>query len=118
MKFIVDEYTGPKVAKWLKSTGHLVFSVHDEARGLDDETIINKANEENFILITNDKDFGELIFKGNKEHKGVILLRLENEKPENKIYVLSKLLDSHSEKLRNNFTVVTEKSIKIIESEK
>ena len=118
MKFIVDECTGPKVAKWLKSIGHEIFSVHDESRGVDDETIINKANKENFILITNDKDFGELIFKMNKEHKGVILLSLENESPENKILVLSKLLESYSEKLANNFTVVSEKSIKIIEREK
>jgi hypothetical protein len=54
----------------------------------------------------------------NKEHKGVILLRLENERPENKILILSKLLESYSEKLANNFTVVSEKSIKIIEREK
>ncbi|HII94613.1 MAG TPA: DUF5615 family PIN-like protein [Candidatus Methanofastidiosum sp.] len=118
MKFIVDECTGPKVARWLRSLNHEVLSVHDEAKGADDETIIDKANRENFILITNDKDFGELIFKFNREHKGVILLRLKNERPENKIYVLSQLLESYSEKLANNFIVVTEKNVKIIEIEK
>lgn len=65
MKFIVDECTGPKVAKWPKSIGYDILSVYDESRGADDETIITKANKENFILITNDKDFGELIFKMN-----------------------------------------------------
>ena len=85
MKFLVDECTGPVVAKWLKNLHHDVFSVYDEARGLDDESIINKANEENYILITNDKDFGELIFRLKKLHKGVILLRLEDERTANKI---------------------------------
>ncbi len=118
MRFIVDECTGPKVARWLKSLGHDIFSVYDEARGADDQTIIDKADEENFILITNDKDFGELIFKFNKKHKGVVLLRLEDERPENKIKVLSRLLESYSDKIENNFTVVTEKNVKIIEIQK
>ena len=58
MRFLVDECTGPFVAKWLRNLNHEVFSVYDEARGLDDESIIEKANRENYILITNDKDFG------------------------------------------------------------
>ncbi len=118
MKFIVDECTGPKVANWLKSLDYEVFSVHEKARGADDESLINKANKEDFILITNDKDFGELIFKMNKQHKGIILLRLEDERPDNKIDVLSRLLESYSDKLSNNFIVVTETNVKIIESEK
>ncbi len=36
MRFLVDECTGPKVAQWLRDQGHEVFSVYDEARGLDD----------------------------------------------------------------------------------
>ena len=44
MRFLVDECTGPAVAKWLQSSGHVVLSVYDEARGLDDESIIAKAN--------------------------------------------------------------------------
>lgn len=38
MKFIVDECTGPKVARWLRSLNHEVLSVHDEAKGAEDET--------------------------------------------------------------------------------
>ena len=92
MRFLVDECTGPAVAKWLRSSHHDVFSVYDEDRGLDDESIIEKANRENYILITNDKDFGELVFHMRKAHKGVILLRLEDERAENKIAVLRRVL--------------------------
>jgi uncharacterized protein with PIN domain len=59
MRFLVDECTGPKVARWLREQGHEVFLVYDEARGMQDEPIIQKAFAENWILITNDKDFGE-----------------------------------------------------------
>ena len=118
MRFIVDECTGPAVAKWLRSLHHNVYSVYDEARGSDDESIIEKANRENYILITNDKDFGELVFHMRKAHKGVILLRLEDERSENKIAVLSRVIESYSDKLVNNFIIVTEKTVRIVEERK
>ena len=42
MRFVVDECTGPKVAAWLRSEGHEVFSVFDEARGIEDDKVIQK----------------------------------------------------------------------------
>ncbi len=48
----------------------MYLSVYDEARGLDDENLIGKANQEGYVLITNDKDFGELVFRMKKPHKG------------------------------------------------
>ncbi|RCV64302.1 putative nuclease, contains PIN domain, potential toxin-antitoxin system component [Methanophagales archaeon] len=118
MRFLVDECTGPAVAKWLRSLHHDVFFVYDEARGLDDESIIEKANRENYVLVTNDKDFGELVFHRRKTHKGVILLRLEDERSENKIGVLNRVLDSHSDKLVNNFIIVTERTMRIVEEKR
>jgi len=118
VRFLVDECTGPAVAKWLRSLHHDVFSVYDEARGLDDESIIEKANLGGYILITNDNDFGELIFRVRKPHKGVILLRLENERTGNKIAVLQRVLKSYSDKLSSNFIVVTEKLIRIADDYK
>ena len=55
MKFLVDECTGPAVARWLEQRGHDVFSVYDEARGIDDNKIIGIAQAEERILITNDR---------------------------------------------------------------
>ena len=37
MRFIVDECTGPKVAQWLRDQGHEIFSVYEEARGIDND---------------------------------------------------------------------------------
>jgi len=115
MRFLVDECTGPAVAKWLRSSHHEVFSVYDEVRGLDDESIIEKANRENYVLVTNDKDFGELVFRKRKPHKGVVLLRLEDERSKNKIAVLHRVLESYSDKLLDNFIIVTEKTVRIVE---
>ena len=63
MRFLVDECTGPAVAQWLRIQNHDVISVYDEIRGADDRDVIRKAFEQDRILITNDKDFGELVFR-------------------------------------------------------
>lgn len=72
MRFLVDEYTGPKAAEWLREQGHKVFSVFDDAKGVSDDEVLAKAFSETWILITNDKDFGEMIFRERREHHGVI----------------------------------------------
>lgn len=112
MQFLVDECTGPAVADWLRSQGHDVFSVYDSARGLDDDLIVQKAFEENRIIVTNDKDFGEKVFRGKKPHHGVILMRLGDERAEMKINILKRLLHSYTDRLPDRFVVVTEKSVR------
>jgi len=85
MRFLVDECTGPSVAEWLEAQGYEVFSVYDTARGMDDNVIVQKAFEENWILVTNDKDFGDQIYREHKSHHGVVLLRLDNERAKTKL---------------------------------
>ena len=112
MRFLVDESTGPSVARWLQAQGHEVFSVFEKARGVSDDVIIRKAVAENWILITNDKDFGEKVYREHHSHKGVILLRLDDERAPAKIEAIQKLLENHASNLADNFVVVTEKRIR------
>lgn len=90
--------------------------MYDKSRGAGDETVLKIANKDNYILITNDNDFGELIFRMKKPHKGVILLRLDDNRPKNKIDVLNKLLQLYIDQLKNNFVVATENKVRIIKS--
>ena len=113
MRFLVDECTGPAVARWLRENGYEVFSVYEQGRGMKDDEIVEKANAENWVLVTNDKDFGDKIFRDQKKHKGIILLRLDNERATNKINVIRRLLENYTEKLENNFVVATEKRVRI-----
>ena len=113
MRFLVDECTGPGVARWLRAQDHDVFSVYDQARGEEDRALIDTANREERILITNDKDFGELVYRERAVHAGVILLRLQNERSTNQIAVLEKILKSYSGRLPGRFVVATEEKIRI-----
>jgi predicted nuclease of predicted toxin-antitoxin system len=112
MRFLVDECAGPAVADWLRSRGYDVFSIYDSARGLDDEAVIEKAMIENWILVTNDKDFGEKVYRERRPHHGVILMRLDDECSKSKIKVLKRLLESHAKRLPEQFVVVTEKKVR------
>ncbi len=112
MRFLVDECTGPAVARWLRDQGYEVFSVYDEARGIDDEAIIQKAFDEDWILVTNDKDFGEKVYREGLPHHGIIFLRLQNERAANKIATLRRLLENHTDRLTDQFVVVTETRIR------
>jgi predicted nuclease of predicted toxin-antitoxin system len=112
MRFFVDESTGPAVAEWLREHGHEVYSVFNEARGMQDEDIIQKAFQDNWILLTNDKDFGEKVFREKWPHRGVVLLRLEDERAFVKIETIRRLLESYAEKLPGNFVVVSSVSVR------
>ncbi len=114
MKFLVDECVGPAVAKWLKEKGYDAISIYDFEPGIDDQSVLKKAIQENRILITCDKDFGEMVFKSKLTHSGIILLRLFDERPTNKIFILEKLIKSYSNELEHNYVVSTEITVRII----
>jgi predicted nuclease of predicted toxin-antitoxin system len=112
MRFLVDECTGPEVARWLREQRHEVFSVFEQARGMDDEGVICQSLGENWILITNDKDLGEKVYRDGRLHRGVILLRLKDERPESKIRVLRQLLENYGDRLSDAFMVLTEDRVR------
>lgn len=116
IRFIVDECTGSNVASWLELEGYQVLSIYDRMRGLKDSEILKIARNENWVIITNDKDFGDMVFKEKLSHHGIILLRLDNERSENKIEVLGKLFEFHIDELMENFVVVTEKALRVIKN--
>jgi predicted nuclease of predicted toxin-antitoxin system len=112
MRFLVDECTGPAVARWLEEQGHEVYSVYEKIRGADDEEIIKRAFAEQWIVITNDKDFGEKVYREKYPHRGIILLRLQNDRVAPKIAAIKRVLDHYADRLVDRFVVVTEKTVR------
>ncbi len=75
VKFLVDECTGKKLAVLLKKAGYDVLFVGDWKPSASDDEVLQKAKDDKRVLITDDKDFGELIFRLKKPSSGVILIR-------------------------------------------
>lgn len=112
MKFIVDENLSKKLARFLNQLGHPTLRVRIINPGVEDYQVLELALSKDSILVTSDKDFGELIFKENLAHCGIIFLRLQDETPDNTIRVIQKLIPKFDE-VKNNFVVVTEKEGKL-----
>ena len=110
MRFLVDECTGKKLANLVEREGYDVLFVGDIMPAASDEEIIRKSDEDDRILITDDKDFGELVFRLRRPTKGVILLRV-GIGPEKRLEVLIKLLTEYD--VKEKFIVVKENSVRI-----
>jgi predicted nuclease of predicted toxin-antitoxin system len=77
MRFLADENFPGAAVQALRAAGHDVTWVQEAAAGSKDEAVLQRAQDEARILITFDKDFGELAFRrGLPASSGVILLRI------------------------------------------
>jgi predicted nuclease of predicted toxin-antitoxin system len=113
MQFIVDESAGSAVVEYLRIAGHDVLAVSEAMPQADDQDILARARSERRILITNDKDFGDLVFRSGQSHHGVVLLRLHDESPANRVRVMKGLLEQYADRLADHFTVATEAAVRI-----
>ncbi len=115
MRFLIDESTGALVASYLRQTGHDVLTVAEIAYQAEDINILKWAVEDSRIVITNDKDFGDLVFVYGQKHSGIVLLRLQDESPANKVAVVTAVMESYANRLVDNFTVARETNIRVHE---
>ncbi len=76
MNFIADESVDQSIVDYLRKNNYTVTAISEMEPGLPDNQVFNMANESNAILITADKDFGEIIYQQNVIQYGVILIRL------------------------------------------
>jgi len=111
--FLVDESAGQSIASYLRTLGHDVASVQERNPGMEDAGICEWANQEDRIVVTNDKGSGELIFREHRSNRGVVLLRLQDERAVNRIRVVSRLLASYEERIRDQFVVASETRVRI-----
>src|SRR5262245_18271172 len=107
MRFLLDESADVRVASVLSSLGHDVKVVAwDYPQALSDHQVRALAQQEQRIQLTNDKDFGELIFVHGQPFFGVILFRLGSLELAPLVSRLSYVLEHHSDELQQ-FLVVT-----------
>ena len=113
LKFLVDVGVGKKVEQFLKSGGYSIISVREINPRMSDEDILNLADKDDCIIITMDKDFGEVVFRLSMKHSGVILLRLEDATGSEKVQVISSILKEYSQQLPNSFSVYQNNKFRI-----
>ncbi|MBI4492331.1 MAG: DUF5615 family PIN-like protein [Chloroflexi bacterium] len=75
MRFLADESCDFSVVRALRAAGHEVLAVAEISSGAADEVVIDLAVRQGRILLTEDKDFGQLVFANAQPSGGVILMR-------------------------------------------
>ena len=113
MRFLADESCDFAVVCYLREAGYDVKSIVESYSGSEDEFVINLAKKEKRILLTEDKDFGHLVFVRNIPATGVILLRFapgERNKIGKKIVDFVKL---EGKKIKGSFIVIQPDNVRI-----
>ena len=113
MNVVADESVDRPVVDRLRRDGHEVLYVAELSPSIDDESVLGRANEHGALLITADKDFGELIFRLRRVHAGVVLLRLSGMPPQTKARIVSDVLSSHGDGLTDAFSVISSGRVRI-----
>lgn len=113
MKFLADEDVDKPIVERLRRNGQVVLYVIEMEPGISDDEVIRRANEERALLLTADKDFGELVFRQGRIVHGVLLIRLAGLSPQHKAKVVTIAIQEHADELAQSFTVITPGAVRI-----
>ena len=113
MKLLLNENLGRSASEALRRRGHDVIWIGDDFAGTHDRAVLAKAKSEGRILVTKDKDFGELAFKSGEPHDGIILLRLEDDAPANTVRVIEGILARIASRRSPFFVVASDSEFRI-----
>jgi predicted nuclease of predicted toxin-antitoxin system len=75
VRFLADESCDASVVRVLRAHDHDVTSILETAPGATDQAVLGIAPAEGRVLLTEDKDFGELVYSAGARAVGVILIR-------------------------------------------
>lgn len=113
MKFLADENVDRQIVDGLYREGYIVSYIADMEQGISDDAVLEMANKEGALLLTADKDFGELIFRLHRLSAGVVLVRLAGLSSAKKTEIVVPIIKKHSKELIGSFAVVTPSGIRI-----
>ena len=106
LRFLADESCDFAVVRALRAEGYDVLAVSEVARRSDDRELIDWAYHEKRVLLTEDKDFGWLVFVSHVESMGVILIRFAGTARQALVRTILQVVREHGEQLLNAFVVV------------
>ena len=113
MNFLADESVDRQIVDRLRQDGHSVVYVAETDPGIDDKIVLNVGNQQGALLLTADKDFGELVFRQRLISKGVVLVRLAGLSPSGKAETVSLAIHEHESELSEAFSVISPGMVRI-----
>jgi predicted nuclease of predicted toxin-antitoxin system len=105
VNFLADESVDQPVVN--------VVAIAELQPSLLDDVVLSKSTDSNALLLTTDKDFGELVFRQQQVTAGVVLIRLSGLSVEAKQDLVSAASREHESELRDAFTVISPGTVRI-----
>ena len=107
MRILADEGVDRQVVNELRRQDHEVIYIAELAPAITDDDVLKLANERTAILVTTDKDFGDLVFRQNRVSAGTILMRPEVLPPGRKSAIVEHAIGQYGEQMHSCFSVTT-----------
>jgi len=106
VRFLADESCDFAVARTLRSAGHDVLAIAEVSPRIGDEEVLKQARDEKRVLLTEDTDFGELVYAEGLGSSGVILFRFPSTARRAMAEAALDVTNRIGEELSARFTVV------------
>jgi predicted nuclease of predicted toxin-antitoxin system len=113
MKFVADENVDLPILVRLRNDGHEVYAIIEKSAGISDEEVLKQANQQGVVLLTEDKDFGELVYRDKSFTCGIVLIRLAGLSNSEKVEIVASVIKEHATELGNAFTVISHHNLRI-----
>ena len=113
MRFLADENISRLVVERLRATGFDVASVRETSPGAPDKDMLDTADSEDRVLVTEDRDFGELVVRQRLKVRGVILLELDRMTSAAEAELVAEIVRIHASKLTGNLLVVEPARVRV-----
>ena len=113
MTLVADESVDGPIVQRLRDDGYDVLYVAELSPSVTDDEVLRQANDREALLLTGDKDFGELVFRQRLVYSGVVLLRLAGLSNAGKAEVVAAAFREHEIEFSGAFTVISPGHIRI-----
>ena len=110
---LIDESVDAPIVAQLRTDGRQGDYVAEMSAGVSDEVLLALANDRNALLLTADKDFGELVFRLRRAPGGLVLIRLPGLSPTLKSSLVAEAVRGHGEAMQQAFSVVAPGMVRI-----
>jgi predicted nuclease of predicted toxin-antitoxin system len=113
MQFLADECCDAVVTRTLREAGYDVIAVAEAMSGSTDAVVLQRALDEERVILTEDRDFCELIFRDRKQTYGIVLIRISDTERQEKASRILALVANHADALPHAMTTLTVNAIRI-----
>jgi predicted nuclease of predicted toxin-antitoxin system len=113
VRFLADENCDFAVVRALRAAGHDILAVAELSPRSDDRAVIDLAVQDNRVLLTEDKDFGQLVYANSQPSGGIIFIRFPANTRQTLPTALLKLIQERGDRLTDSFVVLAPGRVRI-----